>query len=216
MKTLPSVLLLALVAQTAYCAEPSSFESYRGLSSTERARIASEAPAKLQAKYSKWDHILAMGGQWWNGEEARAISKAKDFSGLLNLINVNVNVWAGYYRLKQEALQANGLTADEKKEIETLWARLNEVDHERYKDLWWYLIRLADTPEARDLDKKANALYFKWHGRFDENPSYTEDAMREMDVDVKVIRDRMRQLPALSAREIESMLGRIFEQGDNP
>ena len=181
-----------------------NFDYYKKLSNEDRSIIVDKASPEMQKKFKQWNQILSMGGQWWGPFQAEAFIRSKGFSGLENIVNLQINLWGNYHiEIVQAKLKA-GLSEEEARKFADTVSNYTDNDKERYKDIWWYLVKLAPTPEALALNAKASTLAAEFDKRYNGSRGLTIDDLKVVDIEVKNLREQMRKLPQLTPDQIEA------------
>lgn len=199
-------LLMALIAP-AFGDDAIAFKNYKTLSQQERQKVATEASLEVQRKYKRWDQIISNGGEWWNTYQANQLIWFKGLNDLSGLSNLPVALWGRFEQETAEANKKSGMTKETQGAmLDSLVSEFRRIDKERYKDDWWYLVKLAPTPEAMALDEKAAALNAEWYRRLESGQAITREDLNVVEAAVKVIRDQMRTLPQWSPEQMEEGL----------
>jgi hypothetical protein len=217
MKQLTIVMMTALLfAGAAFADGPIAFKDYKKLAPDERQLLVQKVPAGLQKQYERWDKIINLAGKWWAGRDSTswagretavwaglnisALIEAKGLNQLRGLLGVQETIW-GCYEFQQDPLWREGRPVIV---APALAAEVSERDKEAEIDDW-YLVKLAPTSQAYELNKKAGTLGEKWAKRFIGKPPgiITRKDLAALDADVKQIRDEMRKLPLWTPEEVE-------------
>jgi hypothetical protein len=212
LKLCATVALIFVTLIPAYSEDSINFENYKKLLQQERQQIVREATPELQKRYGRWDQILSMGGKWWNNQQGEDIINSKGVDALADLGNIQVTLWGDFYFQTVDANKKAGMKDEQAQKAAAIVADNRVIDAERYKDLCWYLVKLAPTPEALALNEKARALGVELNKRFGQGRKITKEDLKTIDAAVKEIRDQMRQLPQWSPDQVEAALANLPEE----
>ena len=209
MKQLTIAIMIALLFADSACAGGQvAFKDYRKLAPTERQLLMQNAPVELQKQYRRWDRIINLGGQSWAGlEQPSSLQFAKGFEGFGVLMGVERTIWNTYIQ------QGLNLKSERDPIVvpPALTAEYIEREKEAHKDDW-YLIKVAPTPEALELNKKAAVLGAKWQRFINDYPKVTRKDLDALDADVRDIREQIRKLPLWTPEEVEEAFAALPDQ----
>jgi len=211
---LTTIALFLIIVPIGYGEDVIKFEDYKKLSQEDRQKTANEATPDLQRQYGRWNQILSMRGAWWEpSHQGRAFIRSKGHTALYDLSDYQVNLWGKFEQEATEANRKSGMTKEDQGAVfSSLEADFALIDKDRYKDQWWYLVKLAPTPEAQALNEKAAALEAEWNKHFGNGQYITREELRIVDSAVKEIRDQMRELPQLTPEQLEAGLAALPEE----
>jgi hypothetical protein len=205
---LMQILVLLSLTAYAFSENPPTFEEYKKLSQGDRQKITGEATPELHKQYNRWNQIINMGGNWWEPtHQGWAFIRSKGFTELAGLSIWQTNLFGDFELAILESNKKSGMS-EKAQDVAaaSLEAEYKLIDKERYKDQWWYLVKLAPTPEAMALNEKAAALGREWITRYQSTShsvKITRDDIKAINAAVKEIRDQMRELPQLTPEQIE-------------
>ena len=209
-----AILIALLFADSASAGGPVAFKDYKKLAPKERQQLVQYAPEELQKQYERWNRIINQDGQSWNGlEQPGSLMFAKKFDGFGAILSAERTIW-GYYLIQQDPNQKTGGAENTPIVVASvLGAESRARDKEASKDDW-YLIKVAPTPEALELNKRARVLGMKWIERFVNKPpgAITRKDLDALDADVKQIRDEMRKLPLWTPEEVQEAFAALPDQ----
>jgi hypothetical protein len=207
-----NISLLVFAIASVRGADPIRFEDYKQLSPEARLKIANASTPELQRQYGRWDQILSMGGQWWSSYQSNALISAKGFDELGGLGTMQVNIRGWFFFQTVAANKKAGMTENQAQKAAVAVSDDAAIQKEWYKDSWWYLVKLAPTPEALALNAKAATLKLEWDKAFGHGGTITQEDLKLIDTAVKQIRDKMRQLPQWTPEQIEAALAALPEE----
>ena len=211
-KSLIIFLPLITFVRCANANDDISFNDYKKLSTEKRQNMVDTASPEMHKRYVQWNQILSMGGQWWNSHQAEAFIRAKGFSGLENITNLQVNFWGNFHIETVKAKEKAGMSKLEAQHAADAISKYSTNDNQRYKDHWWYLVKLAPTSEALALDVKASALEVELDKKYGGSRRLSLDDLNAIDIQVKNIQEQMRKLPQLTPDQIEAGLAALPEE----
>jgi len=183
------------------------FEDYKKLSPEERQKVIQNASPYLKKHYSNWDKLISMYGQWWKYREPSLFSDKKGFSEIGGLFNTQTNLWGNYEQSILETNRKSGMPIEKQEAVfKALEKESNAIGKEFYTDSWWYLVKLAPTPEALALNEKAKSLMMELDKRFPYGQDWviTRKDMDDINASVNEIRKQMRKLPQLTSDQVEA------------
>jgi len=190
------------------------FKDYKKLAPTDRQLLLQKAPVELQKQYRRWDMIINLGGQSWAGlEQPGALVDAKGFDGFSALIGAERRIW-GYYLIQQDPNQKLGLPENTPIVVSPALAAEDIKRHNEASQDNWYLVNVAPTPGALELNKRALVLGMKWVERFVNKPPgiITRKDLDALDTDVRQVRDKMRKLPLWTPEEVQEAFAALPDQ----
>ena len=210
LKLFTLIVSFLIFVQSGYGDDLIKFEDYKKLSQERRKSIAGIASPELQKTYNRWDQIISMGGKWWGWHQAQSFIHSKKLDGFIDMAYAQVNLLLRFHSEMVEINKKSGMIDKEAVKAADALVNFPETDKERYLDVCWYLVKLAPTPEALALNKKAVDLAGELTTRL-ANQNITEKDYKAIDAAVKEIRDQMRKLPQLTPDQIEEGLAALPE-----
>jgi hypothetical protein len=187
------------------------FHNYKGLPRSERRKVAHQSTPELQKRYKRWDRIIMAGWQCADNRQIEALMDAKDLPELGGPIGMQITIHGWYLAQEFDRKKKLGMTDDQAMKSVTDAGDIKAMEKERYKDFWWYQVKVAPTAEALALSQKSASLAADWYGRFSGTQEITPKDLREVDAAVNELRAKMRALPQLTSDEIEAALAALPE-----
>jgi hypothetical protein len=214
MKQLFYRIITALLISVAFAhsEETIRFEDYKKLSTEERQKIVNNARGNLYFECLEWDWRLKMGEEGWKHHQEHRLISANGFSELNNLIELQVHIWGIFQTQLEEANRKSGMAHDAQvAAYNALDAEFRAVDKERYKDREWFLVKLAPTPQALALNKRAGQLMVDLEKRFCSTGRWivTREDIKSIDASIQEIRDEMRKLPQMTPKEEDEAIAKL-------
>lgn len=200
------LFLYCLGIANAFAAEI-KYDDFKKLTDEERRQLIQHADPLTQEQYKQWSYLVEMKGQWWTPSQAFSFIQEKKLDGISDLVSEQITIW-GYFEIAtNQANKASGMSLkDQDAAVDAIEAKIAILNKENYLDRWWYLVRLAPTPEALALNEKAKKLWDDLHARYGTGNVSKAD-LAAMDAAVDAIRKEMRKLPQLNQKEIEEGIG---------
>jgi hypothetical protein len=205
MKSTLIISFLLLLVVLALGQNAMTFEDFKKLSASERDKLIQSSPPALQGDLYLWMARLSMGEDEWQKHERRRLVLAKGLGGLEEAFDVQVNVLSKFLQQKEGAAKKSGMSA---KELDTLssadYAKVLACTFQRDDEVI-LIAKLAPTPEAMALSKKADKLASGWGDlENDDNVIIKQADIDAMEKAVAEIRNEMKKLPQWTQQQLDA------------
>jgi hypothetical protein len=220
MKRIYFILLLFLVAIDVQGSGLVSIEDFKKVTrEDERQAIIRQAPPEQKEVLTKIDLHLSL-VQDLGGEaqlkrfKEGCVSRARGFVGIEGLFNEYIMVFGSYANGVMDANKAAGMPVVQQREVEM---KLSQGEDAIRKNVDTLLFNLAASPEALELNRRANALAIKLNDRTtvtDSNPFHpiTTEERKQVDKQMDQIFSELERLPKLTPEEAQKEYDAFTEE----
>ena len=186
----------------------------------ERDKLIDQAPPERQNELIKIDHHLRLlshfGGEAkLKYEKERQVSLARGFEFMEELFSSYAHIWDGYIAATMEKSKKEGNTHDQLVRKEKELDKEQRNIYNRVSIAHSIIFNMAASPQALELEKKAEVLLQDWQARLINNRitmdgpgphphrPITKEERIEVDKQIDKVFEEMKKLPALTPEQAQ-------------
>ena len=213
MKPLYVVAAILLASQAVY-GQPNSFAEFQQLPEEQRTTLAHNLSNPMNDQYRRWSWRLHLGEQAWQERQQRRLIYQYDHDAIESLFDYYMHLRQVFAEQQIMGTQPAGPTPTNSVQADQLNKEFNAA-REQFEEADHVLSTLAPTPQARALNKKADALVGTW---INAHPLGTKvalsvAAMNAVTQSNQAVLTEMAKLPKLSADEIQKAVDALRPDG---
>ena len=227
MKTLYTVFAFYFILFSAQGASPISVEDFKNISDgNERARLIDAAPPEQREELRKiHEHLqlLTMFGGEAGVKALKEITAAKvrGFTEMIDVFDTQTQLWDEYMADVRAANRKAGMTQEKLIESEKKLHQDRAAVDNRLPIVEALVIRLAPTPEAMALEKKAEVMNRYMQDTYPpggpmEKRHITKEQLSKVNRDMDEIFAKLQELPKLTSEQAQKEYEAITDDKVQP
>jgi hypothetical protein len=190
-----------------------TFDDFKKLSPEQQNKLIQQAPPASQWDLYVWRARLNMGEYLWRHLELKRLILARGLSGLEGVFDEQTNIIDIFRKQKEAAAKKSGLSGraldaivkpNDAKALASRFQRDDDLE---------MVAKLAPTPKAMELNKKADAIAEELWKRLDPGngtiPVVKQEDITSVNKTADEIRTEMKRLPQWTEQQVDAAIAAL-------